>query len=100
MACSLRSHTLHQYMSLQNSLASALHMMSEGFGMICLMMYTQLNLPLHSENKLKTYLFAKAYSLKFSGLVLVFLYDADPLQYLWLNDYGSLLVLFTVSVCH
>ena len=47
MVCSLRSHTLPlQYMSPLNILASALLMMLQRFGMICLMMYVQLFSPL------------------------------------------------------
>ena len=47
MSCYLSSYTLHQYISLKTILASALHMMPQEFGMICLMMYAQPNLSLH-----------------------------------------------------
>ena len=48
MACCLRSHTLPlQYVSLLRILASALLIMLQRFGMICLMMYPQ---PLHSTH--------------------------------------------------
>ena len=43
-----RSHILHQCISLKSIFASALHMMLQGFGMICLMMFTQPNRSLHS----------------------------------------------------
>ena len=49
MVCCSRSHILHQYTNLKSILAPALHMMLQGFGMICLMMYAQLYLALHSE---------------------------------------------------
>ena len=48
MVCSLRSHILLQYINLKSILALALRMMLRGFGMISLMMYTQLNLSPHS----------------------------------------------------
>ena len=48
MACCLRSYTLYHYISLKSILASALHMMPQGFGMTCLMTYAQPNLSLHS----------------------------------------------------
>ena len=60
MAYYLRSHTLHQYINLKSILASALHMMPQGFKMIFLMMYAQPNLSSFME-KLKIHLFAKAY---------------------------------------
>ena len=47
MACCLRSHILHQNTSLKSILDSALHLMLQRFGMICLMMYAQLNFSLH-----------------------------------------------------
>ena len=49
MVCCLRSHIVLQYISLKSILALALHMMPQGFGMISLMMYAQLNLSPHSE---------------------------------------------------
>ena len=49
MVCCLRSHIVLQYRSLKSILALALHMMPQGFGMISLMMYAQLNLSPHSE---------------------------------------------------
>ena len=55
MVCSLRSHTLPlQYISPLSILASALLMMLQRFGMICLMMYVQPLLSSHSERSSKS----------------------------------------------
>ena len=54
MVCSMRSHTLPlQETSLLSILASALLMMIQGFGMICLMMYVRPLLSSHSERSSK-----------------------------------------------
>ena len=60
IVCCSRSHILHKFSSLKSILASALHIMLQGFGMICLIIYVQLNLS-SFRKKLKTYLFGKAY---------------------------------------
>ena len=53
MVCSLRSHTLLQYASLLSTFASALLMMFQRFGMICLMISAQPHLSTHSEKSSK-----------------------------------------------
>ena len=54
MVCSLRSPTLPlQYISLPSILTSALLMMLQRFGMICLMMYVRPPLSTHSEGSSK-----------------------------------------------
>ena len=52
-ACCLRSHTFQQYVS--QKCISGLHMMPQGFRMICLMMYVQPNVS-SFRKKLKTFL--------------------------------------------
>ena len=55
MVSSLRSHTLPlQYISLLSILSSALLMMLQRFGMICLMMFVQPLLSTHSERSSKS----------------------------------------------
>ena len=63
MVCCLMSYILHQYISLKSILASALHMMLQGFGND-LPDYVLLTKSLSSfRKKLKAYIFAKAYPL-------------------------------------
>ena len=50
IACCSRSHSFHHYISLKSILASAFHMINQGFRMICLMMYVQPN-SLHSGRR-------------------------------------------------
>ena len=57
----------------------ALHMMLQGFGMICLMMYTRPNVSLFIQEEVKSLsLLQKPTHPSFSGLVTDFLQGADP----------------------
>ena len=90
--CCLRSHTwLLQYKSLLNILLSALLMMLQRFGMICLMMYTRPFLSTHSERSSKP-ISAQSYPPEFL-LFPLSLRGTDPAM-TQVNNYSSLLFLF------
>ena len=94
VVCSLKFHTLPlQYISLLCILASALLMMLQRFGMICLMMYIQPRLSTHSERSSKPISLHKHIHLNFC---LFWFLSVAPTPAMLVNDYSFRLFLFSV----